>query len=164
MSPRDLALMGVRLIAVYTLIPAFSVASSLLLQTGLPAVPLMLQAGFMVVIGAALWLAAPAIGGAISSSSEPVQGIGLDLRSLAQLGFGAVGLVLAIQAASGLTQSVGALMTQQAGLAAQGIPNPGPQTMFIGELAGSVVEILLGAAVFMGRRGLARALSAVRNY
>ncbi|MDA8344180.1 MAG: hypothetical protein M0Z66_01725 [Thermaerobacter sp.] len=161
---RELAVMGVRLIAVYTLIPAFSAASSLLLQTGFPAVLVVLQAVFMVVLGVALWLAAPAIGGALSRSQEPLQGLGLDLRYLGQVGFGAVGLVLAVQAVSGFAQSLAALMYLQATEAAQGAINPGLSPMWVGELAGTGIQILLGAAVFLGRRGLARALSAVRNY
>lgn len=161
MSAKDIAVMGVRLIAVYTLVPAFSFASSLMLQTNLPILPVLLQALFMVAAGAVLWLAAPAIALGINKSTEPLQGLGVDLRSLAQVGFGIVGVLLMVQAGSSLVQAVIHLVGVQA---AQMAYDPGIAAMYRGELGWAAAQLVLGAAVFVGRRGLAQAIAAVRNY
>jgi hypothetical protein len=152
--------MGVRLIAVYTLVPAFSFASNLVLQTNVPLFPVLVQVLFMLIAGALLWFAAPAIGAGFEGSRESLQGLGLDLRALAQVGFGVVGMVLVVQAGAGLVQAIVYLAVGQApvGLAT------GPSPMYLGELGWGVAQLVLGTSVFLGRRGLARLISAVRNY
>jgi hypothetical protein len=151
----------VRLIALYSLIPTlFNVEQAIeqtMVPSGLPALALP-PAFATLALALVLWLAAPAIGRAMSWSQEPLQGLGLDLLAVAQVGFAALGLLLAVLSTAGFVQAL------TAHLATIGYSPPGVPAVFQGELAGTAAQIVLGICVFLGRRGLARVVTAVRNY
>ncbi len=165
MTPKDLATLAVRLIALYALVPTVfnieQIVEQAMFTSGLPPLTMILPpAVATLALAIALWFAAPAIGRAMSWSKDPLNGLGLDLLALAQVGFATLGLLLAVLSTAGFVQALTAHLAQPS----YGYAPSGVQALFQGELAGTAVQIVLGMAIFLGRRGLARVFAAVRNY
>lgn len=167
MSPRAVATMAVRLIAVYALIPFVRSLGSLLTllpQTSqIPGPSLFIMAdaassGVMLGLIIALWLLSVPLGRAIAPGDEAGATSGLDLRSLSSVGFGIIGIVLVVFALSGAALGL-ALATPADISAYTGVAQEGR-----GYLWSGLVELVLGLLVFVGRSGLGRVLSAARRY
>lgn len=166
MSPRAVATMAVRLIAVYALIPfagtVGSVLNTLLLASydHLPSSMIVansMRSILLLVASIVLWALARPLGQAITPQEGQMGKGNFDLPSLAAVGFGITGVVLVVLGAANLAMGpalAGTVPVQMAGVAQTGI----------GFLYSGLVEVVLGLLVFVGRSGLGRVLSAARRY
>lgn len=158
MSPKDLATMAVRLVALYALARFVFDLSTFFSapETLMPAFAL--QAFGALVAAAGLWATAVPLGRAICRSDEPRRGFLSDTRHLVQAAFGIAGVLLATMPIPELALTLGNLLTPEP----VGTFPQGPSPILIGQLAGTLTQVALGIALFFARRGLARLFGRVR--
>jgi len=164
MSSERTVVVIVRCIAAYGLIPFSSaLAVWLTVALGSPDLPdarLLVADGtgaalrLLLVVG--LWLAAPALGRRISPPEGATRAGGGGFAGLAALGFGLVGILLAGPALGDIASSVAQVLTFSP-------PPGGAASMNFFGLWTGIAQLILGVAVFCGRRPFAAAFVALRR-
>ncbi len=148
----------IRCIAVYAIIPLVNSLAdwlTIVFQTGVPvSVQLPLLVATLVRLGLVLllWLLAPAIGRRMALPGETLP-TALGLGNATSLGFGLVGLTLAVLALGNIAVGATDLLSLP-----RGIPPLGA-----GALWGGVVQLIVGLGVFVGGRAISHAFLAVRR-
>ena len=148
----------IRCIAVYAVVPFVNSLASwltIVFQTGVPVSvqwSLLVATLFRLALVLLLWLLAPPLGRRLAPTGETPQSAS-GLGDIAPIGFGLVGLTLAVLALGTIAVGVTDLTS-----APRGIPPLGAGTLW-----GGVVQLIFGFGVFVGGRAIGRAFLAVRR-
>ncbi len=148
----------IRCIAVYAVIPFINSLANwitIVFESGSPESvqgPLLVATLLRLVLVVLLWLLAPKLGRMLAPAADPPlkpPGLG----EIAPLGFGLVGLTLAVLALANIAVGVSDLVTT---------PHLMPP-LGTGALWAGLVQLISGVGVFVGSRALGRAFVAVRQ-
>jgi hypothetical protein len=148
----------IRCIAVYAVVPFVNSLAdwlTIVFESGAPAsaqVPLLVATLLRLVLVVLLWLLAPAIGRRLATVGQSPHAA-LGLGDIAPLGFGLVGLTLAVLALPNIAVGAADLLSTSGMLPALGA----------GPLWGGIVQLVAGLGVFVGGPAIARAFVAVRR-
>ena len=152
----------IRCIAVYAVVPLISDLANLLavvLDSGVMPTQLLVADGaaslMRLLLVVLLWLFAPPLSRWIAPAAASPHGVP-ELEAIAPLGFGLVGLTLAVLALSGIAFGIADLATPSpvlSGMSPEGVAS----------LWGGIAQLLVGLGAFVGSRALGSVFTAVRR-
>ena len=148
----------IRCIAVYAVVPFVNSLAgwlTIVFESGAPPsaqVPLLVATLLRLALVLVLWFLAPAIGRRLAPIGDTPRAA-LGLVDIAPIGFGLVGLTLAVLALGNIAVGVADLLSLPHGISPLGA----------GTLWGGLVQLIAGLGVFVGGRAIHQAFLALRR-